>query len=221
MDHYELSERALRKAKFDIMVKYYKTQITNGEIPEMSKYVITKDKPFLFVTVNPQPKFNFLELKKKVEKCISKKWIDRYAYTFEQRSEIPGTYSGFHSHMIIQFNDKKLSEAKREIINTFKTMVGNEKAIDIRVKKLEFLEDKERYIQGHKDDPDKLAKALNDRKFREDYDLDLVYSNYPYKIFLHKLKILSTNICHQDEEGKRNDHQCAESAHTKEVTPDH
>lgn len=192
MEAYELDIKALRKAKFDIMYKYYKDQINQGEYPEMEKYLNRAEKPFIFLTVNPKPSVNLLELKKAVEKCHTKKWIAEFAYAYEQRGIIPGEYPGIHVHSIIKYREKKLSEIKREIQNTFKNLIGNAKHCDIKVLITKFLPDKEKYIQGLKGDEEKFAKSLNDINMRKDYGLDRIYSNYNYtKHLLKKNKSLS------------------------------
>lgn len=179
--HEELQRKlkALEDAEYRVMVSKY--------VKELRK-VGPKDR-FWFITINPQKGIDLDIFLKAVNKCISKKWITKYAYTIEQsetkqfyedRIAVGSSDVRFHLHLII-LDKYKPSHVQREIRNTFKSFVGNadqNSLINIQQKPAEYLQDKIDYIKGKKTGEGKSDKVIGDNIFRTLFGLKPYYSNF-------------------------------------------
>lgn len=132
--------------------------------------------PIAFITVNLDPKYDFTLLKKAVDKAMTKRWIVKAAWAFEQRSEqLP--YSGFHCHILLDRGDKVPSELTREFKSSFRHIcdVDNGHILNIKFLKRDCWEQKLDYISGKKVQ-EKQAKCALDVQFRKEYHLDALYT---------------------------------------------
>lgn len=130
-----------------------------------------------FITVNPKGNTleNFDQLKKQVEKCISKYWVNEYCYCYEQRSDSEEDIKGIHCHILLKRNIKP-SHFEREIRNTFKNLVQiPSKHIDIQYKKKEWLKDKVEYMKGNKTGEGKDLKVKVDKIMRSKLGIEELY----------------------------------------------
>lgn len=120
------------------------------------------------------------ELQPVLAKVLSKKWINKYSLTHEQRGEIlPLMGKGYHVHLLVQDVDKIPSQVHREVYNTVKDYVGNKKHVDVQLIKNCWLQDKLDYIAGKKFDSDKHQKLAIDEVFRKTYRLERSSSHTP------------------------------------------
>lgn len=103
----------------DLQKLYDEVKELRNEFADNIK-VENTDADYLFVTVNPKPDITFEELQKAVKKLITKKWLTRYIYVYEQRGKTPDEAGiGFHFHMLLDKQGKPEYDCKREIANTF------------------------------------------------------------------------------------------------------
>lgn len=170
-----------------LFVDYYKANLEEldptGGNPYLQKVIAfansTEDasnSEWIWVTVNPDnTKVSLIDFVKKCKKAFQKKWMLSSLYSFENH-----TKSGerFHCHCLIRkMIDKRPSEVKRELWNTFKTVCGNQKHVHIKFIKTEFHEQKEQYVYGNKDET-KMDDVMKDAAWRKIYDLEPYY-RYP------------------------------------------
>lgn len=140
-----------------------------------------KDKetgPYIWLTVNPS-KDDLPSLVKKVEKAVAKKWILGYAYAYEQRGESIEDIHGYHAHILIERGEKRPSDARKELWNTFKTLFPGQVAHYTGTFHLRFVEDRENfdsYLRGIKKG-DKDKKGEIDALWREINGLEAYYSS--------------------------------------------
>lgn len=132
----------------------------------------------VLITVNPQSD-DLPELIRRMEKFVSKKWVDDIYYCYEQRSEEGAVeWYGYHVHMFLPKNGKVNSAIMTETRNTFKSLVPDEKNLHhINFKWIKFsdIDKVMNYITGVKADPDKMDKQIQDFDWRVDNSLDQFY----------------------------------------------
>jgi len=129
----------------------------------------------VWVTVNPEPSVTFKQLETKVDKAVSKAWIESYAYAYEFR-KLDNNNNGLHVHILLRKGEKRQSEVIREVTNTFKSLVGiPDKHIDIRFYDYEYLNDKMDYLNGIKYDDDKKEAIELTKKLRTEMGIENVY----------------------------------------------
>lgn len=126
----------------------------HDKLISLCKSKMGADGELLWITVNVKPEITLEMLQKQVEKAVTKTWVQTYAYAYEFRGADSGN-CGLHAHICLPRGHKKACEAIRELRNTFKTLIGTDKALDIRTYSMEFLNDKIEYLLGHKDDSEK------------------------------------------------------------------
>lgn len=131
---------------------------------------------FIWMTVNFRPDLSLQDIRELLNRIASRKFMTQYWYSIEQRSEIPGIYTGIHSHWIIITNHPK-SQFKRDILSTLGKGIGNPLHVDVRYYPAKFLKEKLDYLKGSKWDADKWSKVQNDRIFRKENNLAEVYTN--------------------------------------------
>ena len=131
----------LKQAITSTYKTYYQELIWNGDldaiVPELKKLrevtnelkklrevtnevKESKVTEYLFITINARQNITFEELFEVMPKLTKKKWLTDYIYVFEQRSEIQYDYSGYHVHMILKRNGKKLFDIRKEFKSTLK-----------------------------------------------------------------------------------------------------
>ncbi len=129
-----------------------------------------------FITVNPKinDTSGYIELNKKVEKCVAKFWVTDYAYCYEQRSTDSKSIHGLHTHILLTRGSHKPSHCEREIQSTFGPLCGNSKHINIQWKKKEWLKDKISYMLGDKTGDGKDLKIPIDNIMRESLGIEKI-----------------------------------------------
>eukprot|EP00481_Brizalina_sp_1-RS-2013_P003553 TRINITY_DN962_c0_g1_i2.p1 TRINITY_DN962_c0_g1~~TRINITY_DN962_c0_g1_i2.p1 ORF type:complete len:138 (+),score=12.85 TRINITY_DN962_c0_g1_i2:229-642(+) len=87
-----------------------------------------KNYTHIFLTINPPPAMNLQDFHNKVNKTISKNWIEGYIYVLEQRGEnLEEIGKGFHTHILLKLRGhKRKSEIDREIKNTWKKILDTD-----------------------------------------------------------------------------------------------
>lgn len=171
-----MSEFYLQKERLKIKLNQ-NTMIDPTEIQELDQLKEqlkeqqkAKDPKYaIFITVNPKVNdlSGYQDLDKKVRKCLSKYWITDYAYCYEQRSDNADSIHGLHAHILITRGAHKPSHCEREIINTFISLCGNAKHVNIQYKRKEWIKDKLEYMKGNKTGDGKDIKVSVDKIMRE------------------------------------------------------
>jgi len=141
---------------------------------------IKKKCKYIFLTINPAPLITLKEFIRCMEKLMSKTWIQKYLYVFEQRGETEEEVGkGFHFHAIIEKPSNKsythiireLSMGANKVCDTSNHHFYNLKNIDENE-----MERKIKYITDIKADPAKHLKQQMDVIFRKNEKL-LSYYN--------------------------------------------
>lgn len=144
------------------------------------KFPVAKNTSRIYwITINPKDEATLETFLKKLEKVVTKKWIQTYYYNIEQRGESMETAGkGLHSHMlIIPSSSKRKSEVHREFYSTFKDIVGNKLHVNVQDFPDEYKLDKIEYLKGNKWDNDKQTKIATDNYFRDKNKLLMIYTN--------------------------------------------
>lgn len=170
--------RILTKYYFEKYTEYHEElvkEIDDEESEEilgwMKNAYADKDTKIYMVTINPKDGTEIEVFMKKLLKASKKKYIKEYMYAIEWRDE----FNGMHAHMRFSMNKKKKpSEIRREFYNTFKSMVGNRKHIDVKYsyKKDAFIN----YVCGVKNGKPKKNRE-NDIKLRKKHGITDLYHN--------------------------------------------
>lgn len=128
------------------------------------------------ITVNPKPGITLCELQKKLEKYISRKFIDGYIYCYEVRKE---DHTGLHCHILLKYNCRPY-DLKRNTKNTFKTLCdsNNPKILNIKYIEEDLLKSKIEYILGNKQDSKKDGVKAS-IEYREQNNLSPYYESTP------------------------------------------
>jgi len=142
------------------------------EIKENSKYV--------FITINPNMHISLLEFINKINKLMSKKWIQNYLYVYEQRGETEADLGkGFHFHAIIEKpKTKKYSEMIRELSNSANSLCDTSNFHFFNIKSIseEECHRKIQYITGRKADDAKHLKQDMDIVWRQNNNIKSFYN---------------------------------------------
>ena len=185
----EAKYAGLKQAITSTYKTYYQELIWNGDldaiVPELKKLrevtnevKESKVTEYLFITINARQNITFEEIFEVMPKLTKKKWLTDYIYVYEQRSEIQYDYSGYHVHMILKRNGKKLFDIRKEFKSTLKHIcdVANPHILNIKnIKDSADLKRRVNYITNFKADVNKHAKQYNDINFREHYKLERYY----------------------------------------------
>lgn len=132
-----------------------------------------KDKKGYLVTINPKDDVPLDRFVNRVERSMKKKWIKKSSWCFEWRKND----TGLHAHAVIEHGKKRFSEIKREFLNTFKTMIGNEMHINIKYINDKISMDRTiNYLKGIKKG-NKKSNFDEDIKNRKKYNLEDIYTN--------------------------------------------
>lgn len=178
-------KEALLKGLKTRLHMYYEDYLDSNEFLEMFPFFKEcKDKAeklltkYIFLTVNPEPTISLKMFRDIIEKVVKKKWMLNYIYVIEQRGNTPDEMGrGFHCHFLIDVENKKHSEAIRELKNTFKKVcdVSYSSCFNIKNIKEEHLKRVIKYITGVKKDAFKHPKQLIDRVFRDTNHISKYY----------------------------------------------
>lgn len=190
---------AIRKKAYTQVIQkkfydYYQQQIeenpeflTEKDSDIQLKYAIAKlsdrkdqlSSTHIFLTINPKEGVILQDLISKVEKCIKKKWITEFTYSYEQRSEEEATAGhGAHCHIVINRGTEP-AKAKKELKNTFKDIcnVDNPHCLNIQFRKGDGVTKAINYIKGTKADPAKQQKLKIDAIWRQQFALQPFYAS--------------------------------------------
>lgn len=137
-----------------------------------------KKSRYMWVTVNAKPDVPLRELVSRVHDLASRSFVQSIVYNFEQRSEIPHEYKGFHSHILFErCEDNKPTSIKQNLKRHFKNIcdVTNNNVLFIKDDIPEdYVKDKMEYLEGIKDDSKDL-KIVNDNLMRSEHNLEKIY----------------------------------------------
>lgn len=192
---YEEKMNGLKKAIRNAYGSYYSTLIYEGKfdsvIPDLQKLKdmsvqINENKTteYIFITFNPKSTVDFETfyeiMQGKKQSVVSKKWMKDIIYCYEQRSEIEHEYSGYHCHMVIKRNGKKMFDIRKELKSTLKSVmeVDNPHCLNFRnIKDEANLKRIINYMTGFKADIEKHPKQYNDKNFRNHYKIEQYYKS--------------------------------------------
>lgn len=133
-----------------------------------------------WVTLNVAPGVLLDDVKSKVRKFVNRKMCASTEWVYEQRGSTEDEMGkGLHVHMLVRpAKPIGLTQFRRNTVSTFKTLVGNEKAVDVRPCKAQSDVDKRRkYMSGEKDDPEKMKKCAVDKMWRSKNNLSDMYKH--------------------------------------------
>lgn len=136
---------------------------------------------WLFYTINPQED-NLDALIRLMESIEETEWCTNYIYSYEQRSEEPGKYYGYHIHLLFERpSDTYPSDIKKCLISKLKHSDvkgnwNNKNPCQRNVKSEEDYYKVLQYILGHKKD-EKQEKVQNDQLFRNEEGLKQYYTD--------------------------------------------
>ena len=168
IEFHKLQDKIYRKVYMDKYNHLKKCE----EIKENSKYV--------FLTVNPGMHISLLEFIRKMEKLMSKKWIQNYCYVFEQRGEfLTELGKGFHFHAIIEKpKTKSYNHMIRELSNSANSVCDTSNFHFFNIKSIseEECHRKIQYITGRKADESKHLKQDMDIIFRQNNNIKSFYN---------------------------------------------
>ncbi len=127
----------------------------------------------VWLTVNPKPSVSFDDFKKTVQSFLTRTFVHNSAFMFEQRGTSTDTMgNGAHVHILFdKHNNVSPSQITKYTQNSFKNIVGNLKAIDIRFYSSQLRDEKLEYLKGNKWDADKASKVAIDKKWRQKLQL--------------------------------------------------
>ena len=209
----ECKYNGLKKALTNAYGSYYSTLIYEGKFdivaPDLSKLreITTqigenKTTEYIFITINPKKSIAFETFQEfisgKKQNLLSKKWIKDYIYCYEQRSEIENDYHGYHLHMVLKRNNKKMFDIRKEFKSTLKSIMDVDNPHCLNFKNIKDEADLKRrlnYITNSKKDTEKHKKQYNDVFFRKQYDLkDHYKDNDHYNLLLSQLDISNQDL---------------------------
>lgn len=131
----------------------------------------------IWLTVNPKPGIPLSRLMKTVDSFVDRKICIKPIYSYEQRGEtLKDIGEGFHVHILFHKSNELCPKKYSDYItNSFKSLVGNDKCIDIKFYPKAFHQDKLDYLNGKKWDEEKLPKLHIDQVWRKSHDLKTIY----------------------------------------------
>lgn len=138
-----------------------------------------KSEKFLWITVNPKKGIDLATFMLAIKKAYSKKWMDRWAYIFENTAN-----DHIHSHGLVR-TTYEFSRAKKEIGNSIKHLcdITNPHCYKVVAVSEEVAQEKMLYMLGKK----KLAKLADvelTRKWREENNISEIYTSEVAPILL-------------------------------------
>ncbi len=131
---------------------------------------------FTFITISARSDVKLKKFVKKVAWFCERKYVDKYFYVFEQRSENDQEVYGIHCHIVASYRKMLvLSQFEQNVSRTFAEF-ATDKAIFMNHIIDEFISDKVDYVLGDKMDK-KLGKVSKDRIWRNQTSLQDYYTN--------------------------------------------
>lgn len=133
-----------------------------------------------WVTLNVAPGVLLDDVQSKVRKFVNRKMCATTEWVYEQRGATEDEMGkGLHVHMLVRpAKPIGLTQFRRNTVSTFKTLVGNEKAVDVRPCKAQSdVEKRRKYMSGEKDDPEKMKKCAVDKMWRSKNNLSDMYKH--------------------------------------------
>lgn len=136
--------------------------------------------PYIFLTINPNSHITLQEFIGVITKMMSKIWIEKYLYVYEQRGEDMGECGkGFHFHAIIK---KPTNKCNAHILRELKSF--GDKLCDTtnhHFFNLKYISEEEKdrkivYLTGSKADTIKHKKQEMDIPFRVSNNLKSFYN---------------------------------------------
>lgn len=180
----ELRAKALQEVLLNRYRSYYSKLLDEGDgdeiLPLMKDINEEKKKKddetmksdYVFITVNPKPDIPLSDFRKVVDKSMQKTFIKKSLYVIEQRGEdMDSLGKGFHTHILINKGDYRVSHMRREFARTFNKVcdVDNPHAFNVMLCKKTDLKKRQNYMIGVKSDDAKHLKQKMDKVFREKF----------------------------------------------------
>lgn len=187
----KISVKAYEAAYTKILTDLYKEQISyqitskedtvdpyilklrevNKTVAKLRKHAISSH--YYFVSVASKVGCGFDEFTKKLNKYVTRKMVVGAYYTIEwsRGAEINQP----HCHILVYQDSCSDRDFRKNTQNTFKTIVGNLKCIDIKRVPEDWVIDKIQYIKGEKWDKEKEELMVIDRMRREELGLQEWY----------------------------------------------
>jgi len=177
--HYTINEHEDPELNEMFRVAYERRDKERYAYLEKQEEIKNKTK-YIFLTINPNPQITFMEFYRCIEKLMSKPWITKYLYVYEQRGETETEVGkGFHFHAIIEKpTNKSYQHMMRELASTANKVCDTSNFHFYNVKNISE-EEKERkivYITGSKADVSKHLKQNMDIIFRKNNNLKSHYN---------------------------------------------
>lgn len=144
-----------------------------------------RESEWVWVTVNPNPALFiedeaevFGDFMSQVSKAVGKKWVINARWVFEKYTK---NGERLHVHMVLKKpKNKRPSEVKRELWNTFKDWCGNEQHVKIVfIYATEVVQQKLAYLEGEKQEGKMECVAL-DNKWRKEIGIQRMYKKDDY-----------------------------------------
>ena len=202
----ECKYNGLKKALTNAFGSYYSTLIYEGKfdklVPDLAELrnITTqigenKTTEYIFITINPKPTITFETFQEyisgKKQNLLNKKWMKDFMYVYEQRGEVEHDYKGYHLHMVLKRNGKKMFDIRKEFKSTLKSIMDVDNPHCLNFKNIKDEPDlirRIKYITDFKADEDKHKKQYNDVHFRRHFNLKRYYKdNDHYDIYLTKI----------------------------------
>lgn len=186
----DLKAKALQECILNRYRSYYNKLLDEGDADEVLPLMkeINEDKKkkddetaksdYVFITINPKPDAPLTEFRKNVEKSVSKTFIKKSLYVIEQRGESEMELGkGFHSHILLNKGDYRISHLRREFARTFSKVcdVDNPHCFNVSICKKADLAKRQNYMLGTKADESKHKKQLMDKVFRNKFAIKDYY----------------------------------------------
>jgi len=186
----EMKAKALQECIMNRYRAHYNKLLDDGEaddiLPIIKEFNEDKKKKddesvksdYIFITINPKPTAPMGEFIKNVEKSVKKSFIKKSLHVIEQRGEdMDNLGKGFHTHILLNKGDYRISHLRREFARTFKNVcdVDNPHCFNVSLCKKQDLAKRQNYMLGNKADESKHLKQKMDIEFRKKYFLQDYY----------------------------------------------
>ena len=170
-----------------MLLKQYTEDLYNDEqtpipVPPRIKETVlnnTRKKPRnILLTINPRPDVSLDELKKVVNKFLSKKSITHYIYCYEVRKETEeNVFQGLHVHILFTYTSR-VNDIKNSAKRITKKICDSENPSILNIKFIqdELIPEKIKYLRGEKK-TSKKAGVLATKKYRKICDLKDLYES--------------------------------------------
>lgn len=174
----------IQRARVNSHVKVMESQFTN-EITSVTPSDGRSSKDlglFVMITVNPEPTVTHQQLFSTVQRFLSRKFVKWAIYNIEQRSDVQGTYHGFHCHILFE-RQRRPTDVFKAVKDTFVSIcpkVGpTGMPVSVKIKSRHSADEVVNYVHymlGQKKDKAKKPKALNDVNMRKDFGYQPIYT---------------------------------------------